>query len=218
MDAAERSAHARLVSRLVEEGYLRTPAIISAFRALPRAGFVRAEDRAVASSDEPLGIGSGQTTSAPSIIAMMLELLRPRPGNAVLEIGTGLGWTTALLSRLARAEPRSADRGKRSQGTVVSYELEPDLAEQARANLRRARALADVRTGDGTRAPGSYDRILLKCAAPEIPGALLEKLNAGGRLVAPIGPRDVQELVCVEKSRGALRLTRHGACRFVPLR
>ncbi len=205
----EQAAHSRLVSRLVEEGHLKTPRIIAAFKAVPRADFVRAQDRRFAAEDEPLPTDFGQTTSAPSMIATLLEVLQPEPGNAVLEIGTGLGWTAALIGHMVGPK-----------GSVTSYELEPDLAAQAAANLRAAGITnVEARTGDGTKAPGLFDRILLACAAPAFPPALVKKLKPRGRLLAPLGPRAAQELTLLENLPDETQqVTAHGACRFVPLR
>ena len=204
----KQSASEALVAQLHEQGLLKTRRIIEAFKAVPRSAFVRPEDRAAAGIDEPLPTGFGQTTSAPSMIATLLEVLQPQPGHAVLEIGTGLGWTAALIAHAVGPT-----------GSVISYELEPDLAAQAAANLRKAGiANVEARPGDGTKAPGTFDRILLACAAPAFPPALVKELRRNGRLVAPLGGPLIQELTLLEKKDGTQRTSMHGPCRFVPLR
>src|SRR5712691_5136562 len=144
---AERS---RMVDRLVRSGYIKDPTIRAAFLAVPREAFVRPEDRTAAYQDVPLPIGFGQTISAPSMIAIMLEEARLKPGERVLEIGTGSGYHAALLARIVGPE------------NVVTIERLPDVAEWGRMNLAQD-GLAGVMVvvGDGSlgypeRAPYAY--------------------------------------------------------------
>ena len=152
--------------------------ILEAVRATPRAAFVPTARRSDAYRDMPLPIGHGQVTTQPSLSAMMIAGLALRGAEHVLEIGTGLGFQTALLAHLV------AD--------VVTVEMWPDLAEQARLNLARQDIRnVESRVGDGSggvpdRAP--YDAVIVSAAFPEVPAPLTGQLRLGGRLVQPIGP------------------------------
>src|SRR6266705_6669524 len=182
--AAERK---RMVDRLVASGYIRDPRVRDAFLAVPREAFVRPEDRDDAYADVPLPIGLGQTISAPSMIAIMLEEARLRPGERVLEIGTGSGYHAALVAHIVGPQ------------NVVSIERIPRLAEWGRSNLARAGyGGVAVVVGDGSlgypeRAP--YDCILATAGAPEIPEPWRHQLSSRGRIVAPIGPRSWPVLI-----------------------
>jgi protein-L-isoaspartate(D-aspartate) O-methyltransferase len=168
--------------------------VLEAMSATPRAGFVPAGYATVAYRDEPIAIGHGQVTTQPSLSARMIEGLRLAGGDHVLEIGTGLGFQTALLARLA--------------ASVVSIERWPDLAGQARRNLaRRGIGNVQVLAGDGScglpdRAP--YDAILVSAAFPAVPAPLAAQLRVGGRLVQPIGPGGKEQVVLFERSAAGL--------------
>jgi protein-L-isoaspartate(D-aspartate) O-methyltransferase len=159
--------------------------LLQAVRATPRAAFVPAGHRARAYRDEPVPIGHAQVTTQPSLSAMMIEGLDLGGDEHVLEIGTGLGFQTALLARLA------AD--------VVTVEMWPDLARQARRNLARQGVRnVELRIGDGSggvpdRAP--YDAIVVSAAFPEVPAPLAGQLRCGGRLVQPVGPGGREQVV-----------------------
>ncbi len=205
---AERS---RMVDRLVRSGYIKDPTIRAAFLAVPREAFVRPEDRTAAYQDVPLPIGFGQTISAPSMIAIMLEEARLKPGERVLEIGTGSGYHAALLASLVG--PMNA----------VSIERNPSLAEWGRSNLAAA-GFADVAVivGDGSlghpdRAP--YDYIIATAGAPRIPEAWPLQLSPHGRIVAPIGPSPHGQVLIVATRRpdGTLEVREGTPCAFVPL-
>ncbi len=206
--AAER---ARMVERLVRSRYIRDPRVQEAFRAVPREAFVLPEDRDDAYADVPLPIGLGQTISAPSMIAIMLEEARLRPGERVLEIGTGSGYHAALLAFLV------------GPSNVVTVERLPGLAEWGRSNLVATGFVeVTVVTGDGSlgypeRAP--YDCILATAGAPRIPDAWPPQLRPGGRIVAPVGgSRHGQVLlVASRQADGTLRIREGTPCAFVPL-
>ena len=169
--------------------------VLEAIRATSRAGFVPGGYLTAAYRDVPIPIGHGQVTTQPSLSARMIEGLRLAGGDHVLEIGTGLGFQTALLARLA--------------ASVVSVERWPDLAGQARRNLaRQGIRNAEVLTDDGScgqpdRAP--YDAILVSAAFPEVPAPLAAQLRVGGRLVQPIGPGGQEEVVLFERSAAGLQ-------------
>lgn len=172
-----------------------------------RVWFLPPGQRASAAFDGPLPIGYGQTSSQPRTVRAMLELLDVRPGARVLDVGAGSGWTTALLSALVG-----------EQGSVVGVEIVPTLAEAARAALRAA-GVPRARVEDAL--PGvlgwpddaPYDRILVSAMATRLPDALVGQLADPGVLVVPVDGT----MTRVVRSEGQLRVTRHGAYRFVPL-
>jgi len=202
---------ARMVDRLVRSGYIKDAPIRAAFLAVPREAFVRPEDRMAAYQDVPLPIGFGQTISAPSMIAIMLEEARLKREERVLEIGTGSGYHAALLASLVGSK------------NVVSIERNPSLAEWGRSNLASA-GFADVSVivGDGSlghpnRAP--YDCILATAGAPRIPDAWPPQLSPRGRIVAPIGssPHGQVLIVATRRPDGTLDVREGTPCAFVPL-
>ncbi len=215
----------RLISSLKEEGWLRTPRVIRAFENVNRKDFVPARFRDAAYIDKPLPIGKGQTISAPSMVAVMTELLEPKSTDRVLEIGTGSGYQAAILSMLVK--------------NVCTIELEPTLAKSAEENLRKA-GCKNVRVivGDGSRGYNSresnetplawgkhasrigvFDKIIITCAAPEIPEALKKQLKTGGILVAPVDGMFSQVLtVLKKKEKDRFERKRYMRCVFVPLR
>jgi protein-L-isoaspartate(D-aspartate) O-methyltransferase len=184
---------------------IRDARVLDAMAHVPREEFVRASDREVAYGDHALPIGEGQTISQPYIVARMTELLDVRSTDRVLEVGTGSGYQAAVLGQLA------AD--------VVSVERHASLAQAARELLARSgyrnvRVVHDdASLGHPAKAP--YDRILITAATPQIDPALAAQLTPAGRIVAPVGDEEMQELV-VRHANG--REERHGAVRFVPLR
>jgi protein-L-isoaspartate(D-aspartate) O-methyltransferase len=181
----------RMVETQIAARGVRDERVLSAMREVPRHFFVPESYQTSAYNDSPLPIGKGQTISQPYIVAVMTEILRLLPTDKVLEIGSGSGYQAAILGKLAH--------------TVVTVERIPEVAEIARANLARVGITnVTVVTGDGTigypeGAP--FDGILITAATPAVPAPLIEQMAEGGRLVAPVGSRDLQELV---------RLTRHG--------
>ena len=182
-------------------------AVLAAMAAVPRHEFVSEDVRAHAYDDLPLPIGSGQTISQPYIVAAMTAALHLRPGDRVLEIGTGCGYHAAVLSRLAKE--------------VFTIERRPELASSASATLARlGYSNAHVHCGDGTLglpelAP--FDAILVAAAAPAVPKPLLAQLAEGGRIILPVGDTQHQELQLIEKRGGAFPMKMLEGCRFVPL-
>ena len=182
--------------------------LLSAIADIQRASFVPPEKAADAYVDEPVPIPHGQVTTQPSLLAQMIEALGLRGGEKVLEIGTGYGWQTALLARLA--------------GAVWSIERWPDLAEVARANLERAGvAGAHVVVGDGTEGlpeQAPFDGIVVTAAFATVPPPLIEQLAEGGRLVQPIGPGGHDDVTLFEKGpEGLVEIGRIVPARFVRL-
>jgi protein-L-isoaspartate(D-aspartate) O-methyltransferase len=179
-----------------------------AFAAVPRAGFLPRGARSRAGHDGPILIGHGQTNSQPRTVADMLHLLDVQPGQRVLDVGSGSGWTTALLAHLTGPT-----------GEVVGVELEPALARWGAANLAAAlmpwaeiHAAAAGVLGDPDGAP--WDRILVSAEARTLPRPLVDQLGDPGRLVVPVAGT----MTLVVREHGTLRTTRHGRYRFVPLR
>lgn len=197
----------RMVREQIEARGVKDPGVLKAMRATPRHLFIPPQYRDSAYADHPVPIGHSQTISQPYIVGLMTELLAVRKEHKVLEIGTGSGYQTAVLSPLA--------------GRIYSIEIVAPLAEQARGLLAQMGfANVTVRQGDGYKGwpeQAPFDRIILTAAPPEIPDALVTQLRAGGRLVAPVGRLD-QDLVVLDKDeKGKLRQTAVLAVRFVPM-
>ncbi len=168
-----------LIDHMIALGVLYSPALIEAFRRCNRMMFITNGSSFDTYGDYPLSIGMGQTISQPSTVAIMLELLHPQEGNRVLDIGSGSGWTTALLASAV---------GK--NGFVEGVERLPLLVEYGRNSLKRAHIdNASIELADPSTLgkPGHlYDRILVSASASEMPMALLKQLKPGGVLVIPI--------------------------------
>ena len=167
------------------------PRLRAALLKVPRHLFVPHQLAVAAYQDTPLPIGFDKTISQPFIGALMLELLDLAPGRRVLEIGTGLGWQSAVMVALG--------------AFVWSVEIVEEFAEGARLRLAAEDVDVDIRVGDGSRGwpeHAPFDRILVTAAAPAPPQALAEQLAPGGKMVIPLGGKDVQQLSVVTKSAG----------------
>ena len=186
---------------------IRNEHVLCAMKEVPRHLFVPPPYDKSAYEDCPLPIGNGQTISQPYIVALMTELIALQPTDNVLEIGTGCGYQAAILATLVRK--------------VTSIERIPEVAALAKANLEMVGIKnVDVIVGDGTlgfprNAP--YDGIIITAATPSVPQPLIEQLAEGGRLIAPVGGRDIQELIRLVKKSGSIKEEHHGGVRFVPL-
>ena len=169
--------------------------------------FVPPQLRDLAYSDEPLGIGGGQTISQPYIVASMTAALALSGSERVLEVGTGSGYQAAVLSLLAKE--------------VYSMESRAELAASAAERLQRLGFHnAHVHFGDGTlglKEAAPFDAILVAAAAPSVPRPLLEQLADGGRMIVPVGSEEQQHLVLVTRHGTVFSEERHEGCRFVPL-
>jgi protein-L-isoaspartate(D-aspartate) O-methyltransferase len=210
MGAEDENARRRermVQDQLVGRG-IRDERVLAAMRQVPRDRFVKDDDARRAYADEAVPIPVGQSISQPYMVARMTELLAVRPGDRILELGTGSGYQAAVLAELG--------------ARVTTLERHPELADSARRRLealgygdRVTVRLADGSLGDPTHAP--YDGIIVTAAAPTIPVELRDQLADGGRLVIPVGPRDLQTLTRVVRHGNDWRETPHGQCVFVPL-
>ncbi|HUQ47773.1 MAG TPA: protein-L-isoaspartate(D-aspartate) O-methyltransferase [Gemmatimonadaceae bacterium] len=202
-----RGARRRLVETLQAQG-IRDLSVLHAIDSVQRHLFVPTGVRHRAYEDSALPIGNGQTISQPSIHARYLELLKLKGTEKVLEIGTGSGYQTALLSKLA--------------SQVFSIERIAPLLDKAREVLQEMKGANNISfmLGDGTlgwRQYGPYDAILVGAGAPEIPAAYTEQLADGGRLLIPLGDRDEQVLHLITKKGSELIEEKVAPVRFVPL-
>ncbi|MCX5772630.1 MAG: protein-L-isoaspartate(D-aspartate) O-methyltransferase [Candidatus Hydrogenedentes bacterium] len=181
--------------------------VLAAMRKVPRHLFVPADLRPYAYEDHPLAIGHGQTISQPYMVGIMTEVLGPGEGDRVLEIGTGSGYQSAVLAELS--------------GEVVTVERNEMLAGMA-ADRLAGLGYSNVRVmvGDGSQGwpeLGPYDRVMVTAASPRVPEPLKAQLKEGGRLVCPVGSRELQTLWVVTRTRGAYETGTSINCVFVPL-
>ena len=206
-----------LIDSLIEEGWLKTPRIIEAFKKIKRVDFLPKEIKDLAELNEALSIGYGQTISQPLVVAFMLEQLKPKEGDKILDIGSGSGWTSALLAEIIG-----------SKGKVIAIDIIPELVEFGKKNVAKYNFLAPYRTkgsgagiekglpagrqgiveficADGSKGyekEAPYDKILASASAQSLPQAWKEQLKTralakrgderssstiGGRIVTPIG-------------------------------
>lgn len=204
-----------IILNLVASGYLRTDRIIKSFQKIRRVDFVRKQDAKEANVNTPLSIGYGQTISQPLTVAIMLELLEPKAGEKILDIGSGSGWTVALLSEIVG-----------SQGKVYGLEIEKNLVKFGQKNVAKygflEKGIAEILFGDGYEGLPNYapfDKIIVAAAALNVPEVLIKQLKIGGRLVIPIGQKDgIQDLVVIDKIKALQTKERRiGGFVFVPL-
>jgi len=172
-----------LIDSLIQEGWLKTPRIIEAFREIKRVDFLPQEIKDLAELNEALSIGYGQTISQPLVVAFMLELLQPKPGEKILDVGSGSGWTTALLAEIVG-----------QKGRVIAVEIVSELKEFGEKNVSKYNFIkkgqvqficADGSKGYSKEAP--FDKILASASAESLPRAWKEQLKISGRVVTPIG-------------------------------
>jgi protein-L-isoaspartate(D-aspartate) O-methyltransferase len=203
MDANERMLREQIIARGVSD-----PRVLEAFRSVPREPFVPGPLQHAAYDDSPLPLTRGQTISQPYIVALMTETLRLNGDEKVLEIGTGSGYQTAILARLAR--------------TVYSAEIEPELSRAAAEKLAQLGITnAVLAVGNGVeifREHAPFDAILSAAAPAQLPEELIDQLAEGGRCIIPVGASDLQHLWLIERRDGRVTRTRLEAVRFVPMR
>jgi protein-L-isoaspartate(D-aspartate) O-methyltransferase len=205
-DSLEQQREGMVRTQLAERG-IRDRRVLDAMRKVPRHEFVPEAFRSDAYGDHPLPIGEGQTISQPYIVAAMLEHLALQATDRVLEVGTGSGYVTALLSLLC--------------AEVYSVERHAQLAAAAESTLQQlGYRNVKIRVGDGSKGWPEYapfDAILVSAATAEMPPALFVQLREGGRMMVPVGPSSSQELQLISKIGGQPEVRVLEGCRFVPL-
>ena len=172
-----------LIEDLISEGWLKTPRIIEAFKKIKRVDFLPENLKDLAQLNEALPIGYGQTISQPLVVAFMLELLQPKEGEKILDIGSGSGWTSALLAEIV------GEKGK-----VIALEIIPELVEFGKKNVAKynflEKKIVEFILGDGSKGyskEAPFDKILVSASAKKCYDAWREQLKVGGRIVTPIG-------------------------------
>src|ERR1039458_7050822 len=202
-----RAQREEMVRVQLAERSIRDLRVLAAMRKVPRHEFVPETFQQDAYSDHPLPNGEGQTISQPYIVAAMLEHLALQASDRVLEVGTGSGYVTALLSLLC--------------AEVYSVERHAELAASAESTLQRLDYRnGKIRVGDGSQGwaeHAPFDAILVSAATPGMPPALFAQLREGGRMMVPIGPPSSQELQLISKVSGKPEARVLEGCRFVPL-
>ncbi|MGF1549709.1 MAG: protein-L-isoaspartate(D-aspartate) O-methyltransferase [Sphingomonadaceae bacterium] len=198
---------ARMVERQIAARGISDPALLAAMRAVPRHRFVAPEIARHAYEDRPLPIGADQTISQPYIVALMIDAAELGPGDRVLEIGAGSGYAAAVMGMMA--------------DKVFAIERHEELAAAARRRIAELGfGNVEIVCGDGTRGlpeHAPFDAILVAAAGARVPEALRDQLAEGGRLVMPVGRRDVQKLVRIERTPRGFAERDLGGVRFVPL-
>lgn len=199
-----------LINNLIQEGYLKTPLIIEAFRKIKREDFVVEELKEESDINAPLPIGYGQTISQPLTVAFMLELLQPQLGDIILDIGSGSGWQTALLAYCVG-----------ETGKVIGIELLLDLAEFGKRNIAKynfiSKGRVEIVSEDGSKGflrEAPFDKIISAASARKLPEEWKKQLMVGGRLVAPIKE---SIWLFVKKSDKEFEETEFPGFAFVPL-
>ncbi len=202
-------ARERMVTRQIAARGIDNPALLDAFRAVPREEFVAAGLKRSAYDDSALPIAAGQTISQPYIVALMIDAARVGSGDRVLEVGAGSGYAAAVLGQVA--------------GSVIAIERHPELARLAAERIDRfGYAKVRIVEGDGTLGwpeGAPYDAILAAASGGHVPPALIDQLKPGGRLVMPIGGRWAGQTLVLLVKRSDGTLDQHALCavRFVPL-
>lgn len=198
----------QMIEQTIQRRGLDNPRLLAAFRSVPREAFVDPAFASRAYADAPLAIGSGQTISQPYIVALMIDAAGVKPGDRVLDVGTGSGYAAAVLAAIG--------------AEVVSIERRPELLVTARERLERlgygSVRLVEGDGSDGFATAAPYDAIIVGAAANKVPPAFAGQLAEGGRIILPIGPSDgIQQLVSL--TRKGEKLIREVICdvRFVPL-
>ncbi|OIO46467.1 MAG: protein-L-isoaspartate O-methyltransferase [Parcubacteria group bacterium CG1_02_39_15] len=171
-----------LIDSLIEGGWLKTPRIIEAFRKIKRVDFLPKDLEDLAELNEALPIGYGQTISQPLVVAFMIEQLQPQPGDKILDIGSGSGWTAALLAEIVGPE-----------GKVIAIDIISELVEFGRKNIEKynfvKKGVVQCVCADGSKGypkEAPFDKILVSATAKELSSAWKEQLKIGGRIVTPI--------------------------------
>lgn len=201
-----------LTRELVGEKVLKSSHTIAAFEAIDRADFVPEALRSHAYDNIPLPIGHGQTISQPLTVAFMLELLDPRPGQNIMDVGSGSGWQTALLAHIVSQE--------RKQGMVHAIEVVPELCDFGKQNIFKYQFIEQgivkiycLNAEQGLPDAAPFDRIIAAASATQVPEAWKKQLAVGGRIVVPIG---WNVTLLTKKSETEFETEEHPGFAFVP--
>lgn len=201
------STNKEMVEDLKKQGVLKSPEIVNAFLQIDRKKFLKPEQYGHAYDDTPLPTLSGQTISQPYTVAFMFELLKPKIGQKVLDIGSGSGWTTALLAEIVGVK-----------GEVTGTEIIPTLVELGRENINRFKhknvKIEQAIEDELGRKGEVFDRILVSASAQKMPDELISQLKPGGIMVIPVG----ENIVKLEKSLDEkIKTKEYPGFVFVPL-
>lgn len=206
------SAKENLIQKIIDSGYLKSPHIIEAFLAIDRKDFVVSGYQDETYLNTPLSIGFGQTISQPLTVAFILELLRPQAGEKILDIGSGSGWTTALLAYIV---------SQKKKGKVIAIERIPELKKFGEKNVEKynfiKKGVVEFICADGSKGyekESPFDKILCSAAVEEIPQAWLKQLKTGGRIVTPL---DGEVQLWIKKVENEFDIKRFQGFSFVPL-
>ncbi len=198
-----------LIQELIRQGYLKTPEIIDAFKHIDRKDFVLDAYSERAYENIPLPIGNDQTISQPATVAFMLELLQPRQGNKILDIGSGSGWQSALLAHIVGPK-----------GHVYALELIKELEQFGEQNIEKYDFITEERVRcfcinaqNGLKQYAPYDRIIAAASLHSIPKSWIKQLAPGGRIVAPI---EESIVLMAKDKKDTLHLEEYPGFRFVP--
>ena len=199
-----------LVDNLIEKGWLKTPKIIKAFQKIKRQDFLPEDMKDLADLDQALPIGFGQTISQPLVVAFMLEQLDPQPGHKILDVGSGSGWTSALLAKIVG-----------SNGKVIAIEIIPELKEFGEANTSKynfvKKGVVEFICTDGSKGysqEAPFDRILASASGRELSLDWKKQLKIKGRIVAPI---QTSIWTFIKTSKQQFKQVEHPGFAFVPL-
>ncbi|TSC96105.1 MAG: protein-L-isoaspartate(D-aspartate) O-methyltransferase [Parcubacteria group bacterium Athens0714_26] len=222
-----------LIQILIKDGYLKTPAVIEAFKAIDRKDFMPEEIKEQAYLNEALPIGNRQTISQPLVVAFMLELLAIKPGEKILEVGTGSGWQTSIMAQIISKHQAASLETINPQGEVMALNTENkpapiisierilDLHNFAKINIAKynfmEKGIIKLFLGDGSMgcAEGApYDKIIAGASAETLPESWKEQLKIGGRMVAPVG----EKIIVLDKvSKDEMEQKEYFGFSFVPL-
>ncbi|MDP2966972.1 MAG: protein-L-isoaspartate O-methyltransferase [bacterium] len=199
-----------LVEELIKEGWLKTPEVISAFKKIKRVDFLPEDLKDLAELNEALPISYGQTISQPLVVAFMLELLEPKEGEKILDIGSGSGWTSALLGEIVGP-----------LGKVIAIDIVPELVEFGKKNVGKynflEKGIVEFICADGSKGyekEAPFDKILVSATAIRIPDSWKKQLKVGGRIVTPINS---SIWLFIKKSDNEFEETEYPGFVFVPL-
>lgn len=213
-----------LIDKLIKEGYLKTPLIIEAFQKIKRQDFVLEDFKNEADVNAPLPIGYGQTISQPLTVAFMLELLQPKPGEKILDIGGGSGWQASLLAYCVSQQTGNSKhefRNPKQSGKVFAIERIPELVEFGKKNVAKynflEKGIVEFICGDGSKGlpeEAPFDKIIVAASAEKIPQEWKKQLEINGRLVTPV---QSSIWLLIKKSKNEFDEKEFPGFAFVPL-